>query len=347
MIIDAHVHCRDFAQRKKETVRHALEVARDSGVSAIFDMPNTDPALTTKELILARLALAKEAGVSDVFYGLYAGVTPHPEQIKGVVALSRLSPQVVGLKMYAGQSVGDLAIPTCEEQGLVYATLASEGYEGVIVVHAEKEDHFLPELWDAHKPFSHCLARPEAAEIASVQDQIQLSQLMGYKGKLHIPHISSPKAVEIITEARKHKVDISCSVCPHHLLFDWTQMDGENGILWKMNPPLRAAESRAGLVGLLKRGEIDWIETDHAPHLYEEKVGSPWMSGIPGLASWPFFLEYLRREGFSDARIRELVFDNVANRFGVDIAYRMGRPLVDRTGDYAFQPYARLAGLVR
>jgi len=224
MIIDSHVHCRDFRQAKKETVAHALEVARDSGLSAIFDMPNTDPPIVDKESVIARLILAKEACVSEIFYGLYIGLTADPEQIKRAVGLYRISrnhgtKNVVGFKLYAGQSVGNLAVAELQDQSLVYAVLAHEGYDGVTVVHAEKESEFASELWNPSSPLSHCLARPEKAEIASVQDQIILTQTLGYKGKLHIPHISSPAAVTLISEAKKYGFDVSCSVCPHHFSF--------------------------------------------------------------------------------------------------------------------------------
>ena len=81
MYIDSHVHLRDFNQKNKETIKHGLEVARDSGVDAVFDMPNTDPPIMTKENVLDRLKLAKDAGVKEVYYGLYIGLTSDREQI--------------------------------------------------------------------------------------------------------------------------------------------------------------------------------------------------------------------------------------------------------------------------
>jgi len=85
MFIDSHVHFRDFNQKHKETVRHGLEVARDSGLDAVFDMPNTDPPIMTRDLVQDRLRIAKDADVPEVFYGLYMGVTGKPEQIRRAV----------------------------------------------------------------------------------------------------------------------------------------------------------------------------------------------------------------------------------------------------------------------
>ena len=121
MIIDAHVHLRDFSQSYKETVRHGLEVARDSGVSAVFDMPNTNPPITNRETLLDRFKLAEDANVKEVFYGVYLGATADPEQLKRAVGLFREFPRkVVGMKLYAGESVGNLAVKDYANQFVVF-----------------------------------------------------------------------------------------------------------------------------------------------------------------------------------------------------------------------------------
>ncbi len=348
MFIDTHVHLRDFRQAYKgETVEHGLEVARDSGVDAVFDMPNTDPAITTEEVLEDRLRLARDADVPEVFYGVHLGLTADPEQVKRVVALARAHREVVGLKLYAGRSVGNLEVTRLEEQQQIYACLAAEGYTGVLAVHAEKEGCMQPLFWDPRKPQTHARARPSLAEIASVKDQLQLAQQTGFTGKLHITHISCSEAVALVVDARSQGVDVSCDACPHHLFYSSVQMHGADGLLWKMNPPLRDNASRRGLLQCLKDGKIDWIATDHAPHTLTEKKEHPYMSGIPGLPWWPLFDRWLESEGFSQAQRERLMFTNAAARFGLDIT-RSNRPLKDRTTDYAFNPYAALeAGLQR
>lgn len=89
MYFDAHVHLRDFRQSHKETIKHGLEVARDSGVVAVLDMPNTDPPVTTRDIALARIRRAENADVPEVFYGVYIGLTADPEQVKSAVAATR------------------------------------------------------------------------------------------------------------------------------------------------------------------------------------------------------------------------------------------------------------------
>ena len=136
-------------------------------------------------------------------------------------------------------------------------------------------------------------------------------------------------------------MDVSCDACPHHLVYSFEQMKGEDGLLLKMNPPLRDRASRRGLLQCLKDGKICWIATDHAPHTLKEKMDIPYMSGIPGLAWWPLFERFLDNEGFSGAVRERLTFTNAIERFGLDIAGTRRR-LVDRTAEYAFNPYAAL-----
>ena len=175
MYLDTHVHFRDFTQRHKETIQHGLEVAYDAGVDAVFDMPNTDPPLTTREIVVERLRIAKEANISDIFYGLYMGLTTDIQQVKRAVDVYREFQQVIGMKLYAGHSVGNLGITSEHGQGLIYETLTKQGYDGVLAVHCEKESYLHPEKWNPRHPITHCYARPEEAEIESVGDQIELA----------------------------------------------------------------------------------------------------------------------------------------------------------------------------
>jgi len=319
MYIDAHVHLRD----------------------AVFDMPNTDPSITTRELVMERLKLVKEANIPEVFYGIYMGITKDPEQIKQAVETHRELPQVVGMKLYAGHSVGSLGVIKFEDQQTVYETLAKEGYDGLLVVHAEKESLIKHELWNPNDPISHCYARPPISEIESIYDQLKLVNRTQFRGKLHITHISSLSGVDVVDNAKKNGIDISCGICPHHFIYDWEQMKAERGILWKMNPPLRSPESRERILQALKNGKIDWIETDHAPHSLEEKTKDKFLSGIPGLAWWPLFEEYLRQNDFSYDQIEKLTFSNIINRFNLNIT-KTKRTLKDHRDDYSFNPYQKI-----
>ena len=342
MIIDSHVHLRDWKEGSgKETVRHGLEVARDSGVSAVFEMPNTRPSIFTEDMVRERIKLADNANVPEVFHGLYIGLTKNSEQVMRAVDIFReYFPRVVGMKLYAGHSVGDLGVVQESQQRMVYETLSMEGYEGVLVVHCEKESLIDRKKFIHTNPITHCYAQPEKAEIESVKDQIKFAREYNFPGKLHIAHVSSPGAVELISQVKLDGLDISSEICPHHFIYDWGNMFGERGILYKMNPPLRNPESRQKIFDMLREEKIDWIATDHAPHTLEDKTEKH-MSGIPGLASWPLFIEYLRKNDFSDNEIEDLTFNNAQKRFGIDIQ-KNNTPIKDRTKDYAYNPYTQI-----
>jgi dihydroorotase len=347
MYIDTHVHLRDFNQSQKETVKHGLEVARDSGLVGIFEMPNTNPPIIDRKTLEKRIRLGKDANVPEVFHGIYLGATADPEQLKESIDLYRKNKQVVGFKLYAGESVGDLAVIDYSDQIIIYNTFSQEEYNGVLAVHCEKESEMDRSLFDPIFPITHCLARPESAEVASVKDQIMLAKKYGFKGKPHIAHISSPKSIEIVQTAKKDGLDISCAVCPHHLFYNERIMDSENGILWKMNPPLRSEGSPEKMLEYLRNGEIDWMETDHAPHTLDEKTKEGYLSGLPALASWPVFIEFLRFKGFSEKRIQEVTFLNPVERFCIDLTNKSRRiKLVDRRRDYAFNAFKSMEELI-
>lgn len=314
-MIDPHVHLRDWNQSAKETLEHGLKVAYESGLCAVFEMPNTDPVLTSRESIKKRIALADKSSI-PIFHALYAGITSNTEQIEEVViAHEELSLRVVGLKMFAGHSTGNMGIIKEEEQQLVYRTLADLDYRGVLAVHCEKESRLRPELWIPSDPFSHTLARPPESEVESVKDQFRFAREAGYKGTLHICHVSVPQSLEEIEKVRSN-VDfkITCGATPHHCMMYDEMMRGEKGILLKMNPPLRPKEMQEQMLNALICGGIDWIETDHAPHTLEDKTEKH-ASGIPVLPFYPYFIKHLIEKGISQRRLRAITYNNIINSF--------------------------------
>ncbi len=343
-MIDPHAHLRDWNQKHKETIKHGLNVAYHAGFDAVFEMPNTEPAITSKEKILERIELAdkaiKELGIK-IFHGLYAGLTVDIKQIKEVVeTYNKKFPRVVGLKMFAGHSTGNMGIIREEEQKLVYKTLAELDYKGVLFVHCEKEAYMKPELWNPEKPINHCKARPPEAEVESVKDQIRFAKESGFNGHLHIAHVSVPDSVELINKAKNY-LDISCGCTPHHCLLDESYMEKSNGIMYRMNPPLRDKESALKILEYLKEGLIDFMESDHAPHTYEEKIKG--MAGVPNLPYYPVIIKILKKRGFSDEKIREITHTNIERIFNIKIKENKREIDSERFyKDYCFNPYENL-----
>ena len=204
-MIDAHVHLRDFNQKEKETIEHGLRVAKLAGFQRVFDMPNCNPPLTSKEVVLERLALASESVKKHkVAYHLYMGLTNDEEQIKEAVnTYFMLFPLVVGLKMFLGQSTGNMGIVSYSDQEKVVRALTQAGYDGVLTVHAEKESLMKSELYIKGHSETHSLARPNESEIESIKDIIKIVKETGFKGKLHIAHISTKGGVLEVVKAKK------------------------------------------------------------------------------------------------------------------------------------------------
>ena len=174
------------------------------------------------------------------------------------------------------------------------------------------------DIWNPKNPITHTLARPPEAELQSVKDQIRLADNRGYKGTLHIAHLSVPEAYLEIEKARSLvDFNLSCEVAPHHVIFYDEFMNGDRGLLFKMNPPLRTKEMQEKMMSLLLGGKIDYIGTDHAPHTLDEKMCENAASGIPGLTYFPIFLDTLRSSGFSENQISLHTHDNIVKTFNI------------------------------
>ena len=347
-MIDPHVHLRDGAQQAKETLRHGLRVAYRAGLDGVFEMPNTDPPLTSREAILRRMddadAAMNAAGI-HLFHGLYAGLTAVPRQIEDVVrAWKELFPRVVGLKLFAGHSTGAMGIIDPREQALVYRTLAALGFDGVLAVHCEKEALLKPAEWDPGRPVTHARARPPAAEVASVDDQKAHARAARFKGTLHVCHISTPWAVDLVRGTHEKSDDtlrMTCGLTPHHALLDAGMMETEKGVLLRMNPPLRPLPMPSLMLERLRRGDIDWIETDHAPHTLQDKMAG-YASGVPGLPFYPRFVRMLAERGLSAERVGELTHGAICRAFGMSLP-AAGRPADEGLArEYPFDAFAVL-----
>ena len=310
---DAHVHFRDWNQSNKETILHGMLTGAKAGFDVFFDMPNCNPPLTDRETIEARIQKGIEAEQAlkqqgfIVHYHFYAGVTADKNQLREVInAYNDLFPRVCGLKMFASQSTGNMGITQEEQQREIYRTLAEENYRGVIAVHCEKESLF------KEQETAHSRKRPAVSEEQSVKDQIRFAEEAGFKGTLHIAHISTRGALNAVREARKRNIiRITCGATPHHILLNDTK---ETDII-KMNPPLRSEEDRVSIWNALFDGTIDWVESDHAPHTLEDKQNGA--SGLPGFEGMLLTIRKLREAGMSEQRIEELLCTNALKTFGI------------------------------
>ena len=139
-----------------------------------------------------------------------------------------------------------------------------------------------------------------------------------FKGILHICHISVPESVKIVGNARKY-VDfkITLGLTPHHVLFYDELMNKNNGLILKVNPPLRTFKMCEELLENLFSGKIDWIESDHAPHNLKNKLNYPYSSGIWGMRLYKYFINFLKQKKIDEVLLRKITCDNIVNTFSI------------------------------
>lgn len=288
---DIHIHAREDAsgsQTYKEDFASASAAAVHGGIVQVADMPNNPVAPVTDALYAAK---EKLTAVSDVHVTLYAGIGPQTQP------LSRHVPY----KAFMGPSVGDLFFTSAEQ--LEQAIACYRGRN--VSFHCED-----PIIMDAHRGApTHEERRPAQAEVSATAFALQLIERYELQGKLC--HYSTREGLPLITAARARGVRVTAEVTPHHLFFDSSMLTDENRLWLQMNPPLRAPEDRMAMIEALRRGDIDYVASDHAPHSHDEKRTGA--SGVPHLDTMGAFATWLMAEhGFTPLDISRVFAVNPA-----------------------------------
>lgn len=316
--VDIHIHSRDPGLTAKEDWHTVARGAYRGGVTAVADMPNTLPPTMTREAVLAKAAIARESGVN---FSLLLGIgRSNFDQVAGLLADPDLP--LCALKVFYGKTTGELMYDDLET---LARSLPADGKK-VIVFHSE--DQCLVDCNQAllqgrthnkdNASFKvHSEIRSSEAAHASTQIILDWARTT-YKRPIHIAHVSTPREVEMVQEAKARGVQVTCEVAPHHLLFSTDDYE-RLGPLVKMNPPLRSPREVDDLKSLVGKGFVDIYATDHAPHLlaekYTEVAHSP--SGVPSLELYyPLLFEVARRTGLSAARAIDMASSVPAALFG-------------------------------
>jgi dihydroorotase len=277
--IDLHVHAREDAshtQNYKEDFVTAGEAAINGGVVAFAEMPNNPIPPVDDNTYKVKNELTKKSAVPIL---LYAAIS------KGTQPFDSGQGKKVPYKVFMGQSIGHLFFSsrsTLED--------ALKNYQGQYISFHCEDPKILDENKDAP---THEQARPPQAEITAVDTALELIEKYDLTGK--ICHASTVEGIEKIVAAKKRGVKVTVEVTPHHLFFDETMFTKENHGLFQVNPPIRQTkENRLGMITALKRGDIDYLATDHAPHTIEEKQKG--ISGLTHLDTYGPFTTWLMKE---------------------------------------------------
>ncbi len=279
--LDPHVHLRGMDWARKGDFATETAAALAGGYTAVLDMPNTPPPTTDIHGLDRKLDDLGRNAHCD--YGVWLGA--HPSGVRPEAELAHLARRVCGIKLYCDHTTGGLAITPSQ----VESQVASWPGPGVLAAHAEGESVGV---------FLASLARH------------------GKRG--HLCHVDTARAVAEVAEHKSRGTKVTAGVCPHHLLF--TERDlpslGPRGV---MRPPLGTPSDREALWEGIRRGVIDVVESDHAPHTWDEKLGLPTPFGVPGLeTSIPLLFTAVKEGRITVDRAVDLVSVGPRRIFGLD-----------------------------
>ena len=257
---DVHVHLREPGFSYKETIKTGTEAAAAAGYTLLCTMPNVNPVPDCPENLKVQTDMIERDAVIDVLP--FASITKNRRGRGELVDFAALAPMVAGFSDDGtGIQTGDLmeeAMRRCVKTGKL------------ISAHCEDESLL-------HGGYIHDVAYCRAhghkgicseSEWGQIERDLALAEKTGCR--YHVCHISTKESVQLIREAKKRGVPVTCETAPHYLVLceDDLQEDGR----FKMNPPLRSAADKQALIEGVQDGTIDVIATDHAPHSAEEKA---------------------------------------------------------------------------
>ncbi len=272
--IDMHVHLREPGQEAKEDFASGSRAAAAGGYTTVAAMPNTSPVVDNAALV--RSLQKRAADVSLVHIEIIGALT------KGQCGeeLAELGDMVEAGAVAFSDDGHYVERAKVLLSGLDYL----RAFEKIIINH--DEDTSLVEEGCMNEGRRSAMlgvkGRPTVAEDIAVDRDIRLAEYAD--ARVHVAHISSARAVEIVRQAKKRGVRVSAEVTPHHLTLTEDCVDLSDSAT-KVNPPLRRQSDVDAMLEGLKDGTIDAIVTDHSPHAEEEKDVEYCLapSGFPGL----------------------------------------------------------------
>ena len=293
-LIDMHVHLREPGQEAKEDFLSGSKAAVAGGFTTVATMPNTSPAVDNAAIVRSMVKRAEEVGIINI-------------KIIGAVTKDRKGQELAEMRdMISAGAVAFSDDGSFDDNAKIFLNALDYLHDtGKVIICHEEETTLVKDGVMNEGKRSALLGlkgRPTVAEDIAVARDVLLAEYTG--GRVHIAHISSARAVDIVRDAKRRGVKVTAEVTPQHLTMTEDLVNPADTST-KINPPLRTqADCDAMLAGLLD-GTIDMIVTDHSPHAQEEKdreyIYAP--SGFPGLeTSVGILLTDLYHKGKIDLR---------------------------------------------
>ena len=273
-LIDIHVHLRDPGLEYKEDIVTGTLSAVTGGFTAVACMPNTKPVNDNQTVTTYIMNKAAKQGHCRVF--------PIASITKGLDGESMT--EMGELKELGVCAVSDDGKPVSNPQLMRRAMEYARPFGITIISHAEDLDLVGSGVMNDGPVATELGLKgiPWVAEDAATAREVMLAEFTG--AHLHVAHVSTKGSIEIVRQAKKRGVNVTCEAAPHHFTLTDEAVRGYNTNA-KMNPPLRSAEDREAVRQGIADGTVDAIATDHAPHHIDEKnvEFNLAMNGIVGL----------------------------------------------------------------
>ncbi|MCZ7660765.1 MAG: dihydroorotase [Xanthobacteraceae bacterium] len=306
-VIDTQVHFREPGFEHKEDLESGSRSAVMGGVTAVFEMPNTDPLTTTAERLADKVRRGRHRMHCD--FAFFVGGTH--DNVADLPELERL-PGAAGVKVFMGASTGTLLV---EDDAGVRNVLAAIRRRASFHCEDEYRLRARRDLRVPGDPRSHPVWRDEVAALTATQRLVRLARETG--ARVHVLHVTTAQEIEFLAA---HRDVASVEVTPHHLTMTAPDCYERLGTRAQMNPPVRGAEHREGLWRGIAQGVVDVLGSDHAPHTLHEKSNpypsSP--SGMTGVQTLvPLMLDHVNAGRLTLARLVDLTSAGPARLFGI------------------------------
>jgi len=313
-LIDAHVHLRDQGKAYKEDFYSGTAAAAAGGITTVLDMPNNNPVTMSVEALRKRIETAERKILVNT--GFYSEFPKKMMEIKKIVREG-----AVAFKLFMAEQIGGLNVD--DDHALLEAFKAVSKLKTPVAVHAEDktalkkmEDKFKRANRNTIEAFLN--AHSENVEVKAVKRILNIAKQTNER--VHFCHITTRNALKAIIDAKKSGMLITCETTPHHLFLSVNDLR-QTGMLALTLPPPREKPHIAALWNGIRKGWIDILASDHAPHiLKEKKAKSVWdvKAGIAGLeTTFPLLLTKVKAGQLSITDVVRLMAEKPAEVFGL------------------------------
>jgi len=306
-IIDTQVHFREPGSTDAEDLESGSRAAVLGGVTALFEMPNTNPPTSNLVEFDKKLQAAKNRMHSN--YAFYFGATPNNTdqlaQLKDVEGCC-------GVKLFAGSSTGNLLV---DKEADIEKVISSS--DRIVSIHSEDEDIIKLRKKFIKKGDVHSHAEWRNVEVAMSSTRRVVKIAERYNKKIHVLHVTTRDEVDFLA---MHKKNVTFETTPQHLTMYAPDCYDKLGTYAQMNPPLRDKSHYDRLWYAIRNNYNDTIGSDHAPHLKENKLKeypqSP--SGMPGVQTLlPVMLNHVNDKKLTLDQLIKLLCENPVSVFGI------------------------------